>query len=101
MIEREENPDMNARIKKYGRETYSVWICNKCKYEMDSFLHNFEYHIPLNHEECGGEMIEDESRRESPQAPSLQDAGRERNWLKTASQEEQVRVLSSDDATPY
>ena len=102
-MQREENPDSDERMKKHGK-TIGTWVCDKetCKHQMDSFLYNFETHIPVICPKCNeGNMAEDESKRETQTPPQFKDAHRERNWLKNASQAEQVRVFSDDNEKPY
>ncbi len=68
-MEREDKDKINIdeRIKKYGKVS-STWYCSaKCGHEINSFLFNFEYHVPEMCPQCNtGWMFEDESKRVQP-----------------------------------
>ena len=97
---REENFDVNLRMKKFGK-IGGIWICEKCQYEENSFLYNWEYHI---HEICPkcseGRMIEDESRRNKPIPMNFIDRNKEKNCMSNLSNIDQASVLL-DEKDPY
>ena len=94
------NKIINARIKVYGK-TSSSWVCSDCRFEMGSFIYNYDIHI---HEICpqcmAGKMIEDVTRREEPKIVNMIDRSREKNWDKGLSAAEQASVLLGDK-DPY
>jgi hypothetical protein len=94
------NKIINARIKVYGK-TSSTWVCSGCRFEMGSFVYNFDVHVPEICPQClSGKMIEDESRREEPKTVNMIDGSREKNWEKGLSASEQAAVLL-DQRDPY
>ena len=100
-MKREDNFDVDERLKKFGRSS-GYWYCNKCNYEMTSFLYNWEYHIPEKCPTCKeGDMVENEKKREAPTKPPAFKTDKEKRWLETSSITEQAEVLLDENKNPY
>lgn len=100
-MKREVDFNINDRIKKYGNMG-GVWICDHCNHEIQSFLYNWEYHVPENCPKCKeGILKEDENRRTKPIVPQFIDANRQKNWTQGLTPAQQAAVLSDEKVNPY
>lgn len=90
----------NERRKFFGNASGN-WYCDKCKYLMNSFIYNFDYHIPETCPQCNeGKMIENESERSIPSVPNMIDKSREKNWEQGLTPMQQASVLLGE-SDPY
>lgn len=99
MIERENNINIDERMKKYGKVS-STWECSdtKCDYSVSSFLYNWEFHIESD--ECPkckqGILVENESKRVYPFKMNFFDKNREDKWFNSLSPIQQADILADD-----
>lgn len=100
-INSQENAELYKQRKSHFGNSIGTWICDKCAHSINSFLHNFENHIPEDCPNCQtGKMIEDENKRFVQKTVNMIDRSREKNWEQGLNPMQQASVLLGE-TDPY